>query len=128
MSSIRSMPFPLVIQPPPIPGTLSKPPFRHQSQQSGPQKSFKRSYLSAIPNLQIVETRCLRALKAYNTNAINRFHQRKVHNTEVVELPQDDPPEPSVPEFGLSELPESDEAIPDYPIPFMNNQCHSSEL
>ena len=36
----------------------------------------------------------MKALKAYDTEAINRFHQRKVHNTEVVEIPQDDPPEP----------------------------------
>ena len=33
----------------------------------------------------------MRALKAYNTEAINRFHQRKVHNTEIVETPQDKP-------------------------------------
>ena len=34
----------------------------------------------------------MKALKAYNTEAINRFHQRKVRNTEIVETPQDDPP------------------------------------
>ena len=33
----------------------------------------------------------MKALKAYNTEAITRFHQRKVHNTEIVETPQDDP-------------------------------------
>ena len=36
----------------------------------------------------------MKALKAYNTEAINRFHQRNVHNTEIVETPQDDPPGP----------------------------------
>ena len=42
--------------PPPRPDNPSKPPFRPQSQQSGPQKSFKKyAYLSATPNLQIVE-------------------------------------------------------------------------
>ena len=39
----------------------------------------------------------MKALKAYNTDAINRFHQRKVHNTEIVETPQNDLAEPSVP-------------------------------
>ena len=36
----------------------------------------------------------MKALKSYNTEAITRFHQRKVHNTEIVETPQDDPPGP----------------------------------
>ena len=59
----------------------------------------------------------MKALKAYNTDeAIHRFHWRKVHNTEVGEIPQDDPPEPSIPNSGLSVLPESDLAIPDDPI------------
>ena len=30
----------------------------------------------------------MKTLKAYNTEAINRFHQRKVHNTEIVETAQ----------------------------------------
>ena len=54
-----------------------------------------------------------KALKAYNTEAINRFHQRKVHNTEVMGIPQDDPPEPPVPDNSPSDLPESDLEIPD---------------
>ena len=70
----------------------------------------------------------MKALKAYNTEAINRFHQRKAHNTEVVEIPQDDPPELPVPDNGPSNLPESDLAIPDDPIlNFVNSQCHNSE-
>ena len=70
----------------------------------------------------------MKGLKAYITKAINRFHQRKVHNTENVEFPQDDPPEPSVPDNGLSDLPESDLDIPDDPIvDFVNSQCHHSE-
>ena len=70
----------------------------------------------------------MKALKAYNTEAINRFHQRKVHNTEVVEITQDDPPEPSVPDTGPSAIPESDLNIPDDPIlDFVNSQCHSFE-
>ena len=40
----------------------------------------------------------MKTLKAYNTEAITRFHQRKVHNTEIVESPQDEPPGPPVPE------------------------------
>ena len=67
----------------------------------------------------------LKALKAYNTEAINRFHKRKVHNTEIVEEPQDDPPGPPVSE---NDLPESDLNIPDDPIlDFVNSQCHSSD-
>ena len=67
----------------------------------------------------------MKALKAYNTEAINRFHQRKVHNTEIVESPKEEPPGPPVPE---NDLPESDLDIPDDPIlDFMNSQCHSSE-
>ena len=70
----------------------------------------------------------MKLLKAYNTDAINRFHQRNVHNTDIVEIPQDDPPEPSVPYSGPSNLPESDLGIPDDPIlDFVNSQCYSSE-
>ena len=70
----------------------------------------------------------MKALKAYNTEAITRFHQRKMHNTEIVETPQDDPPGPPVPENDLPDLPESDLDIPDDPIlDFVNSQCHSSE-
>ena len=68
------------------------------------------------------------ALKAYNTESINRLHQRKAHNTEAVEIPQDDPPEPPVPDNGPSDFPESDVDIPDDPIlDFVNSQCHNSE-
>ena len=60
--------------------------------------------------------------------AITRFHKRKVHNTEIVETPQDEPPGPPVPENDLPDLPESDLDIPDDPIlDFVNSQCHSSE-
>ena len=67
----------------------------------------------------------MKALKAYNTEAINRFHQKKVHNIEVVETPQDDLPEPPVPDNGPSDLPESDLDIPI--LDFVNSQCHNSE-
>ena len=84
--------------PPPRPGNPSRPPFRPNSQQSGPQKSFKR-YDSPIylpPQIyKLLSQDAVKALKAYNTDAINRFHQRKVHNTEVVKIPQDDTPEPN---------------------------------
>ena len=60
--------------------------------------------------------------------AISRFHKRKVHNTEIVEEHQDDPPGPPVSENDLPDLPESDLNIPDDPIlDFVNSQCHSSE-
>ena len=70
----------------------------------------------------------MKALKAYNTEAISRFHQRKVHNTEIVETPQEDAPGPPVPENDLPDLPESDLDIPADPIhDFVNSQCHSSD-
>ena len=70
----------------------------------------------------------MKALKAYNTETLSRFHKRKVHNTDVVEIPQDDPPDPSVPDSWLSDLPESDLDVPDDTIlDFVNSQCHSSE-
>ena len=108
--------------PPPRPGNPSKPPFRPHSQQSGPQKSFKRYDSPIYLPPQIFKL----LLKAYITEAISRFHQRKVHNTELVESPQDDPAEPSVPDTGPSDLPESDLAIPDDSIlDFLNSPCHS---
>ena len=88
--------------PPPRPGNHSTPPFRPHSQQSGSQKSFKRYDGPIYLPLQIFKLLshdAMKALKAYNTKTIDRFHQRKVHNTEVVEIPQDDPSEPSVTEF-----------------------------
>ena len=51
-----------------------------------------------------------------------------MHNSDVVKNPQDDPPEPPVPDNGPSEIPESNLDIPDDPIlDFVNSQCHSSE-
>ena len=70
----------------------------------------------------------MKALKAYNTEVINRFHQRKVHNTEIVETPQNDLPEPPVPGNDLPDLCQSDLDIPYDPIlDFVNSQCQSSE-
>ena len=70
----------------------------------------------------------MKALKAYNTEAITRFHQRKVHNTEIVETPQDESTGPPVPENDLADLPESDLDILGDPIlDFVNSQCCSSE-
>ena len=55
-------------------------------------------------------------LKAYNTEALDRFHKRKVHNTDVVEKPQVDPPKPYEPDSGLSELPEGGLYVHEDPI------------
>ena len=100
-------------------GSPPKPPFSPQSQQSGPKKSFKR-YDGPIylpPQIfKLLSQEAMKALKAYNTEAINKFHKRKVHNTDVVELPQIDPPEPSEPDSVLSDLPETDLGIPEAPI------------
>ena len=57
----------------------------------------------------------MKALKPSNTEVISRFHQRKVHNTEIVEPIQKDPPGHPVPEHDLPDLPESDLDIPGDP-------------
>ena len=112
------------------PGQPSTPPFRPQSQHSGPSKPIRR-YDGPIflpPQIyKLLSQDAMKALKAYNIEAITRFHQRKVYNTEIVETPQDDPLGPPVSENDLPDLPESD-LIPDDPIlDFVNSQCRSSE-
>ena len=113
------------------PGQPSRPPFRPQSQHPRPTKPIRRydGPLFLLPQIyKLLSEDAMKALQAYNTEAITRFHQRKVHNTEIVETPQDDPPGPSVYENNLPDLPESDLNIPDDPIlNFVNSQCHSSE-
>ena len=113
------------------PGNPSRHSFRPQSQTSGPTKPI-RMYDGPIflpPQMyRLLSQDAMKALKAYNTEAINRFHQQKVHNTEIVETPQDEPHGPLVPENDLPDLPESDLDIPDDPIlDGVNSQCHSSE-
>ena len=114
------------------PGQPSRPPFRPQSQHSRPTKPIRR-YDGPIflppQTYKLLSEDAMKALKAYNTEAITRFHQRKVHNTEIVETPQGDPPGPPVPENDPPDLPESDLDIPVDPILdyFVNSQCHSSE-
>ena len=113
------------------PGQPSRPPFRPQSQHSGPTKPIRR-YDGPIflpPQIyKLLSLDAMKALKAYYTEAINRFHTRKVHNTEIVDTPQDEPPGPPESENDLPDLPESDLDIPDDPIlDFVNSQCHSSE-
>ena len=113
------------------PGQPSRPPFRPQSQHSRPTKPIRR-YDGPIflpPQIyKLLSEDAMKALKAYNTEAITRFHQRKVHNTEIVETSQDDPPGPPVPENDPPDLPESDLDIPDDPIlDFVNSQFHNSE-
>ena len=79
------------------PGQPSRPPFWPQSQHSGPTKPIRR-YDGPIflpPQIyKLLSQEAMKALKANNTEAITRFHQRKVHSTEIVETPQDDPPGP----------------------------------
>ena len=96
-----------------------------------PQKPFKK-YDGPIylpPQIyKLLSQDAMKDLKAYNTEAINRFHQRTVHNTEVAETPLYDPPKPPVPDNGPCNLPESDLDVPDDPIlNFVNSQCHNSE-
>ena len=85
----------------PRPGNPSRSSFTPQSQNPGPTKPIRR-YDGPIflpPQIyKLLSQNAMKALKAYNTEAISRFHQRKVHNTEIVETPQDDPFGPPVPE------------------------------
>ena len=122
--SSRHCPFPR-------PGNPSRPSCRPQSQNSGPTMPIRR-YDGAIflpPQIyKLLSQDAMKPLKAYNTETISRFHQRKAHNTDIAETPQNDLPEPSVPENDTADLPESDLDIPDYPIlDVVNSQCHSSE-
>ena len=86
--------------PSPRTGQPSRPPFRSQSQNSGPTKPIRRYDDPIFLPPQIYKLlsqdamKAMKALKAYNTEAISRFHQRKVHNTDIVETPQNDPPGP----------------------------------
>ena len=98
------------------PGQPSRPSFRPQSQHPRPTKLIRR-YDGPIflpPQIyKLLNEDAMKALKSYNTEAITRFHQRKVHNTEIVETPQNDPPGPPVPETDPPDLPESAVDIPD---------------
>ena len=110
--------------PSPRPGQPSRPSFWPQSQHSGPTKPIRRYDGPIFLPPQIYKLLSQDAMKAL----INRFHQRKVHNTEIVETPLDEPPGPPVPENDLPDLPESDLDILDDPtLDFVNSQCHSSE-
>ena len=88
--------------PSPRPAKPSRPSFRPQSQNSGPNKPIRRYdgpiFIFLPPQIyKLLSQDAMKALKAYNFEAINRFHQRKIHNTEIVETPQNDLPEPPVP-------------------------------
>ena len=110
----------------PRPGNSSRPSFRPPSHNSGLTKPIRRYDGTIFLPLQIYKLfhqDTMKALEAYNTEAITRFHQRKVHNTEFVETSG-----PQGPEKDLPDLPESDLDIPDNPIlDFVTSQCHGSE-
>ena len=116
MNFTRYIPFPLgndLLQRLVI---LPELPLGPQPHNSGPTKPIRR-YDGPIflpPQIyKLLSQDAMKALTAYNTEAINRFHQRKVHSTEIVETPQNDPPGPPVPENEPPGLPESDLDIPD---------------
>ena len=70
----------------------------------------------------------MKALKAYNTEVLNRFLKRQVHHTDVVEYPQVDLLEPSELVSGPSDLPEAALDILEDPITnFVNSHCHNAE-
>ena len=93
--------------PSPRPGNPSRPSFRPQSQHSGPTKPIRR-YDGPIflpPQIyKLLSQDAMNTLKVYNTEAICRFHQRKVHNTEIVEQTKNDPPGPPVPDCRILSL------------------------
>ena len=101
--------------PSPRPGNSSRPSFRPQSQNPGPMKPIRR-YDGPIflpPQIyKLLSQDAMKALKAYTTEAINRFHQRKVHKTDIGESPQNDLPEASVPKNDPPDLTESHLMIP----------------
>ena len=66
--------------PSPRPGNPSRTSFRPYSQQSGPQKTIRRhdGPIFLPPQIyRLLSQDEMKALKAYNSDAINRFHQRK---------------------------------------------------
>ena len=73
------------------PGPPSRPSFRPQSQHPRPTKHIRR-YDGPIflpPQIyKLLSEDAMKALITYNTEAITKFHQRKVHNTEIVEPPR----------------------------------------
>ena len=89
MNSTKYMPFPLGIH---LLRGLVNPP-DPQSPHPIPTKPIRR-YDGPIflpPQIyKLLSEDAMKALKAYNTEAITKVHQRKVHNTEIVETPQDD--------------------------------------
>ena len=48
---------------------------------------------------KLLSQEVMKALKAYNTEALSRFHKRNVHNTDAAEEPKVDPPEQTVTGF-----------------------------
>ena len=95
--------------PSPRPGRPSRLPFSPQSQHSGPTKPIRR-YDAPIflpPQIyKLLSQDAMKALKAYNTEAITRFHQRKVHPSGDGEPPWSNDPndrsaiDPNFDEFG----------------------------
>ena len=80
--------------PSPRPGNPSRPSFSPQSQHfvhTKPMRRYDGPVFLPPQIYNLLSQDAMKALKAYNTEAINRFHQRKVHNTEIVETPQNDP-------------------------------------
>ena len=131
MRFIRYMPFPLGIH---LLKGLVNPPgllLGHNHNILGlpnPLEAMMVLYSCLLKIYNLLSQDAMKALKDYNTEAITRFYQRKVHNTEIVETPKDDAPGPQIPENDLPHLPESDIDIPDDPIlDFVNSHCHSSE-
>ena len=70
------------------PGQPTRPSFRPPSQTPRPTNPIRR-YDGPIflpPQIyRLLSEDALKALEAYNTEAISRFHKRKVHNTEIVD-------------------------------------------
>ena len=108
-----------------------KPPLNPHPQQTKPQTSFKRyNDLIYLPSeiYKLLSKEAIDTLKVYDTEGINRFHQRKVYTADIVDEAHVD--QPDAPEYDnvLSDLAEPDLDTPEDPIlNFVNIQCHTTE-
>ena len=90
MNFTRYVPFPLGIHL--LQGLVNPPDLLLHSGPTKPIRMYDGPIFLPPQIYKLLSQDAMKALKAYNTEAITRFHQRKVHNTEIVETPQDDPP------------------------------------
>ena len=120
--------------PPPRPGNPPKPPFRPHSQQSGPQKVFKRydGPIYLAPNIfKLLSQDAMKLCRPITLRPSIDFTRGRSTALKLWKSFRMRSAESSVPDTGLlgpSDLPDSDLTISDHPIlNYVNSQCHSSE-